>query len=71
MTTVPLTERPRPTLLGANEPFTSMLGADCGTAAPKKFAGISNKAVVRVSLVINRILVFTKGVVRFVRAADN
>src|SRR4026209_3051867 len=58
MTTVPFTARPRPTLFGANEPLTSMLGADCGTAAPKKLAGISSKAVVKVSLVINRILVF-------------
>ena len=58
MTTVPFTVRPRPTLLGAKEPLTSMLGADCGTGAPKKFAGMSSKAVVKVSLVISRILSF-------------
>src|SRR5258705_7688195 len=58
MTTVPCTERPRPILFAEGEPLTSTLGADCGAAAPKKFAGISSKAVVRVSLVMNRILVF-------------
>src|SRR5258705_4484071 len=58
MTTVPRTERPRPTLFAASEPLTAILGADCGAAAPKKFAGISSKAVVKLSLVMNRILVF-------------
>src|SRR6185503_7392325 len=58
MTTVPCTARPRPTLFAASEPLTATLGADCGAAAPKKFAGISSKAVVKVSLIMNRILVF-------------
>ena len=51
-------ERPRPALFAASEPLMAILGADCGAAAPKKFAGISSKAVVKLSLVMNRILVF-------------
>src|SRR6185437_9563656 len=58
MTTVPCTARPRPTLFAASEPLTAISGADCGVAAAKKFAGVSSKAVVKVSLVMNFILVF-------------